>query len=1013
MDIKDTSFRSPPKFSLASLSASTAKNILDLSEMLLAASTFDDLEKITPFLNTHLNISEVITFSLKPKSQEFSIIYDSKESTRIQSKDITWISASDSTINILNKGNFSRGGSNEKELLEAISRVRGDKSLIDESVIVIPSKRNYDASNHTCLFVFSRKDETTLDFQYLSALSELFLVSTINVFENEEKKQLRDFTKNLLNRSGSIYASWDQKKGWSYHNFDRLVDFGHSKEKINFYAENNINPIHRDDREAIIKDFKHGLIHGNDYEHDYRLVGPNGNETWFQAKTSVARKNSDGSTREIVSISRNIESIKHAEIAAKNAEKSGKWLLEQTEHIFDCNNFSNLNISLKEIALKLGLHRATIRVVDPNTLNCNLVAEYHDEGLESLAVLFPNIISSTGTGWIGDIIEHGDAFIVNNIPTESSKNIARHYKEMSTEAVIVQPMIENKNLIGFMVLLREKPHIWTEEEISNSKIFSDAIHLTIQRNRVLDDLRASEERFQLAMKNSMLGYWEHFPQKKSLIRSPHLLEALGYQEDEFEYDQPLDGLVHPEDQHLVYGLLYDWYTGDEDICEQELRLIKSNGDSIWVLIRGKIIERDKNGNVLRSAGINVGIDDLKAAQTNLKQARKKAELANSSKSEFLERMSHEIRMPMNAIIGMSYLALGTELDSEQESYLQDIEGAANSLLHVIDDILDFSKIESGELLIVSEAFNLRNELRRITKLFTVRAQQSGNEIILSIGDDIPQVLIGDPYRLSQVITNLLSNAVKFTANGTITLSVQNADSNDTLNTLSLLFSVHDSGIGLSEKQVKNLFEPYIQAEASTTREFGGTGLGLSICKHLVEMMGGSINVISLPKVGTTFHFTVVFKQQDLNAIKLIDAESTNIFSPSDLNTSLFKGKKVLITEDNIVNQKVAAGILAKLGIAVVTANNGSEALDILKTTQRNEFDAILMDIEMPVKDGIETTKEIRQHPEFDDLPIIAMTAHAMVGDKEKCLRAGMNDHIAKPVNPGNLAQILAQAWQSQ
>lgn len=1013
MKTNDASFNSPPKNSPASFSASVEKKILDLSEMLLAASTFDDLEKIVPLFDTHLNISEVITFSLKPKSQEYSVVYDSRASTRSKPWNATWISTSNSIFNLLISGFLSSPSTDKKELFESLSHARGGASLANKSVVIVPSKRNGGDSNHSCLLVLSKKYDTALNFQHLDALSELFLASTINIYENEHKIQSSSLTKNLLGDSGSIYASWDQNKSWSYHNFDRLVDFGHSKDKINLYAKDSVNPIHSDDRSPILKEFKHSLAQGTDCEYDYRIVGTDNMETWFHAKTTVVEKNSDGSAKELVSISRNIESIKRAEITAINAEKYGKWLREQTENIFDCNSFSALNASLKGIALKLGLHRASIRVVDPETLYCNLAAEYYGPNLKSLATLFPNLTSSTGTGWIGEIVEQGEVFIANDIPAELSKNLVRHYKALGSEAVIIQPMIEDKNLIGFMVLLSDHPHVWTEEEINSSKIFSDAIHLTIQRNRVLDDLRASEERFQLAMKNSTLGYWEHFPQTKTLIRSPHLLEALGYKEEDFDHSGPLYEIVHPEDRDLIYSLLKDWYKSGEDVRERELRLIKSNGDSVWVLIRGKIIERDKNGKVIRSAGINVGINDLKVAQTNLKQARKKAELANSSKSEFLERMSHEIRTPMNAIVGMSYLALDTELDRDQESYLQDIEGAANSLLHVIDDILDFSKIESGELLIVNEAFNLRNELRRITKLFTVRAQQSGNEILLSIGEDIPQNVVGDPYRLSQVVTNLLSNAVKFTEDGTITLSVQNADSNDALNTLSLLFSVQDSGIGLSADQIKNLFEPFTQAETSTTREFGGTGLGLSICKHLVEMMGGSIHVISLPKVGTTFHFTIVFKQLELNALNDADSKSTNVFLMSDLNTSLFKGKKVLITEDNIVNQKVAAGILAKLGIEVVTANNGSEALDILKEIKKNEFDAILMDIEMPVKDGIETTKEIRENPDFDTLPIIAMTAHAMVGDKEKCLQAGMNDHIAKPVNPGNLAQILAQVWQTQ
>ncbi|GAB1264564.1 PAS domain-containing protein [Aurantivibrio infirmus] len=1002
----DTLLAAPP----LSQPASFESRVLDLSELLLVADTFKELHRVSAFCKSQLNISEFVILNVDLTRKELSTLFDSKNPKYENPEDRKTLAIDDSRIHEFFHGKSGHSNERHKALINIIEELLSTE-LAESNHLEIVSYIDSKLDSGICLLEFSKANKPQQSVAIIESLCEILFLNIRRISNSESNQYYYGLSKKLLENSGSIYTSWDQQRSWQYHNFDRLSDIGHRKDNISLYAENEINPIHPDDRLPILTDFKRGLESGESYEHDYRLIGPKGNESWFHAKSTVVEKNKDGSAREIVSISRNIESIKSAELTAKLAEESGRWLLEQTQNIFDCNNFTSLNRSLEAIAKNFGLQRASIRVVDPETLYCNLVSEYHDSELESVESLFPNLISSTGTGWIGRIIEHGDAFVCNDIHREMPKKISDHYKVMGSSSVIIQPMLEAKVLIGFLVLIHEQPHVWTDEEISNSKIFSDAIHLTIQRNRVLDDLRASEERFQLAMENSTLGHWEHCAKTNTMTRSHHLLEALGYKKEDFTHQLPLYELVHPDDRHLVLEIFSDWYQSLDDFREQELRVIKSNGEYIWILARGKIIERDEDGQVLRSAGVIMDIHQLKGAQTKLKQARKKAEQANSSKSEFLERMSHEIRTPMNAIVGMSYLALDTELDSDQESYLQDIEGAAKSLLHVIDDILDFSKIESGELVIVHEPFNVRNELKRIMKLFSVRAQQTGNEMLLSIGEDIPDLLIGDPYRLSQVITNLLSNAVKFTKDGTITLSVQNADSNLTLNTLSLLFSVQDSGIGLSKDQAKNLFEPFTQAEISTTRKFGGTGLGLSICKHLVEMMGGSIHVISLPKVGTTFHFTVVFKHQEHTIPNEENSGLPQIIPSKDLNTSLFEGKKVLLTEDNIVNQRVAAGILAKFGVTVVTANNGSEALDILNLMRSKEFDAILMDIEMPVKDGIETTKEIRENPDFDQTPIIAMTAHAMVGDREKCLQAGMNDHIAKPVNPGNLAAILARTWQ--
>jgi two-component system sensor histidine kinase/response regulator len=476
--------------------------------------------------------------------------------------------------------------------------------------------------------------------------------------------------------------------------------------------------------------------------------------------------------------------------------------------------------------------------------------------------------------------------------------------------------------------------------------------------------------------------------------NPKFQALLGYEVADV-LQRRLDFFVsHPVDKQHYQALWQqtkfeqDWH---HDILHRHRR-----GHEIWMSVSISPI-CNEHQQITHYVAVFEDIEVRKNAEAQLLAAKDAADQANRLKSDFLANMSHEIRTPMNAILGMTHLMLKTELDQKQRDYLQKTSSAAESLLHILNDILDFSKIEADRLHIELIPFRLASVIDQLSALHQIRAEEKGLQLSVSIAPDCPPALIGDPLRLGQILNNLVSNAIKFTSQGVIKVHIERVAEIGT--EIRLHVWVQDSGIGLSKEQIARLFKPFVQADGSTTRKYGGTGLGLSISKRLIQLMGGDIWVESTPNAGSIFHFTLTLEKT---------TELTPAVEPSNrLDGQFLHGLRILLVEDNPLNQQVASELLSSVGASVILAQHGGEALGWM-SIEPLPCDLILMDLQMPVLDGNEATRLIRSDPRLQQIPIVAMTAHAMSDERQRCLDNGMNDYVTKPIQPDVLFTTIAK-----
>lgn len=516
-------------------------------------------------------------------------------------------------------------------------------------------------------------------------------------------------------------------------------------------------------------------------------------------------------------------------------------------------------------------------------------------------------------------------------------------------------------------------------------------------------VRRAEYKYRSIFENATDGIYQSTTDGRLTTVNPAMARIFGY-------DSP-DEMIEAV-SHIGRELYLDPREREEILRRVREEGIVSNvesvgrrrgGEEVWLSWSARAI-RGADGQVEGYEGTVEDITERKRAEAELRNARAAAEAANRAKSEFLANMSHEIRTPMSGVIGMTGLLMDTDLTPEQQDYARTVRSSGDVLLALLDDILDFSKIEAGEVRIERVDFGPHEIIEEAVATFEPRAREKGLSFHRLVSENVPGLLEGDPLRIRQVLTNLLDNALKFTHDGEISLEVERTGTTDDVATIR--FTVSDTGIGMTEEQTGRLFRSFSQADASTTRRYGGTGLGLAISKRLVELMGGQMVVESEPEEGSTFHFTL-----PLRLLKKAPPGPVAPAKPSSGQNGLTTrgGQRLLIAEDTVVNQIVAVELLKRRGYGVDVVDSGTEAVEY---SSRTRYAAILMDIQMPDMDGYEAASEIRRHePPGRHTPIIAITAHALHGDRERALSAGMDDYISKPIRPEELDRVLDQ-WLS-
>jgi PAS domain S-box-containing protein len=641
---------------------------------------------------------------------------------------------------------------------------------------------------------------------------------------------------------------------------------------------------------------------------------------------------------------------------------------------------------LSELAGPLDIGQALFCIWDATDQSLRPAARYAGDGASADEVLTQ--IEANGS-LLSQCAKTGEAILIEQ-PGRDFLRLRSGLGNAEPAAILILPILNAGQLFGVLELASLRAFSTADRELLVDLTPTVAMALDIllraeDTKRLLVQAEESEKRTREVLEGSPAAVTIMDENGEQYFANHRLVEMLGIAPEHTQGRRATEFWANPDDRAVFLEVL----KREGRLDDYEAHFRRDDGVLIWVLLNTRWI--DHRGERMLISWM-YEITERKAAEEAMIEAKRLAEDATKMKSDFLANMSHEIRTPMNAVIGLSHLVLKTELQPRQRDFIRKIQGAGQHLLGIINDILDFSKIEAGKLTVEQADFELASVLDHVATLVQDKVESKGLGLRVTVAPDVPNWLIGDSLRLGQVLINYANNAVKFTEQGSVALEVSQLD--DLGDEVLLRFAVRDTGIGLTPEQIGRLFQSFSQADTSTSRKFGGTGLGLAISKSLAELMGGQVGVESEPGVGSCFWFSARLGR----GVERAPGERS-----AEADMSLIAGARILLVDDNDLNQEVGSEILKDAGFVVDVAENGQEALDMVQT---GRYDIVLMDMQMPVMDGVTATIAIRKLPQFADLPIVAMTANAMDQDRERCAAAGMNDHVAKPIDPDELWAAL-------
>ncbi|AMK75715.1 MULTISPECIES: PAS domain-containing protein [Methylomonas] len=790
----------------------------------------------------------------------------------------------------------------------------------------------------------------------------------------------------IISQSAAVVLKWNNSEGlpieFATENARQL--FGYSVEQLITGNLFYLNLVHPDDSGVFLREI--GTCRNDPdcceiVHQPYRIVTQNGGIKWVQDRKMVVR-NEQGRIIDYQGLVTDITQQRQQSSVIRNIVSS----------------------NLPQNATSL-LDNLTLLTVETLGADYAMIAEVLDDNRARSLSLCAN----------GKIVANRE-FSLHDSPCRdvASGNMCCFERDVATQYPVADwlrlkrvegylgiPLLDKQqNSFGFISVSYCRPIPDITFATDTLKLFAVQITAELERSRAIDALQDQQQRLLDAQSISHIGDWHWHLPDNHFSWSDEMYRITATSKTVFtpSFSSILSTLVHPDDQSFFKMAMQNAInSGNIDFRH---RIVLGNDQIRHVHQRGKTV-RDANDKITGVQGTMQDITDRLQTEQRLLEAKQQAEQATRVKSEFLANMSHEIRTPMNAIIGLVELCLNGSITAKQRDYLERVETASRSLMTIIDDILDFSKMEAGKMHLDSVPFLLEEMLDNVFSTMSELCASKGIALIRPPENQTLHPVVGDPQRLRQILINLIGNAIKFTEHGEVrvTLTELRRSAQQTC----LQFSISDTGIGMNAEKQAKLFQAFSQGDSSVTRNYGGTGLGLIISKQLVEQMGGTISVSSQENLGSTFTFSVKLGITSLASIRNAQYQQKHPIDTSKLRH--ISGARVLLVEDNEVNRIVAIELLEQAHLQVDVAENGEIALSKL---QQTDYDCVLMDVQMPVMDGYQTTKRLRAIPGCQTLPVIAMTANAMSNDRNKCLQADMDDFVSKPILPETLYATLVK-----